>query len=38
VLAYLGDEPADKTVTDLSSNSHEYDVHLMMSVVNVGEV
>jgi PIN domain nuclease of toxin-antitoxin system len=38
VLAYLGNEPADKTVSDLSSNSHEYDVHLTMSVLNVGEV
>jgi predicted nucleic acid-binding protein len=38
VLAYFGDEPAGKTVSDLISDSREHDVPLMMSVVNVGEV
>lgn len=38
VLAYLEDEPAGEQVANLIAESHEQEIPLYMSIVNVGEV
>jgi len=38
VISYLEDEPPAATVADISSDAHEQEVPLLMTVVNAGEV
>ena len=38
VIAYLEDEPSAEQVEELIATAHEEQIHIYMSVVNVGEV
>ena len=38
VIAYFEDEPAGEQVADLIAGSHDDEISLLMSVINLGEV
>src|SRR2546423_6448865 len=38
IISYFQDEPAAEKVEQIISDAHEYDIPLLMSVVNVAEV